>query len=136
MAEAVFRRHTEEAGLLDRIEVASAGTGRWHLGEPPHPGTLDELRKRSMHLPDKRAQHVSDFDLDLIDYIVPMDESNRRALATEAPLLLEYAGSPMGVAEVPDPFYEGGFDNVYRLIEAGSAGLLQRIIDDYDLAAG
>ena len=35
LAEALFQARVVEAGLGDRIEVDSAGTGGWHVGGPP-----------------------------------------------------------------------------------------------------
>jgi protein-tyrosine phosphatase len=130
MAEAVFRNKVEEAGLEADITVASAGTGTWHLGEPPHAGTRAELARRAITLPGKQAQHVDDFDLAEFDYIVPMDRSNRRDLGLDVPLLLEYADCPGGACEVPDPYYDGGFDRVFELVSQGSDALLKRIVAD------
>ena len=131
MAEAVMKAKVREAGLDDRIQVASAGTGRWHLGEPPHQGTRRELDRHGVPADGMVSQHVTEFDLEQWDYVVPMDESNRQALGLDVPLLLEYADCPEDTCQVPDPYYEGGFDRVYRLVEAGCEALLERIRADH-----
>ncbi|MFN2250617.1 MAG: low molecular weight protein-tyrosine-phosphatase [Anaerolineae bacterium] len=130
MAEAVFRARVKEAGLDDRIVVSSAGTGRWHVGESPHPGTLREIGKHGLDLVGKTAQHVSDYDLPSVDYVVAMDTDNQRDLGGDALLLLDFADPPSGIRSVPDPYYGGGFGRVYELVDAGSRGLLAHIASD------
>ena len=130
MAEAVFRGMVQEAGLSNRIDVESAGTGSWHVGENPHKGTVAVLKKHQIEVGGKRARQLSRSDLDEFDYIVAMDEENvDDILALEqrrVPLLLEFApqGSPLNV---PDPYYTGSFDVVYDLVAAGCKGLLEHI---------
>ena len=48
MAEAVFSQMVEQEGLSDTIEVDSAGTGSWHVGEKAHQGTRAILQKHSI----------------------------------------------------------------------------------------
>ena len=75
MAEAVFQHMVDQAGLSDRIDVDSAGTSRWHVGEPPHPGTQDILAK--YHIPyDGRARQIVRSDLNDFDYVLAMDREN------------------------------------------------------------
>lgn len=134
MAEAVFRQRVAEAGLADRIEVASAGTGTWHLGEPPHPGTTAELGRRGMALPGKRAEHVGGMDLDAFDYVVAMDRANARDLGDRAVLLLHHVDPAPREVDVPDPYYTGAFDEVYEIVDAGCRGLLAMIVRERGLA--
>jgi protein-tyrosine phosphatase len=134
MAEAVFRAKVESAGLDAHIAVASAGTGTWHVGERPHAGTLRVLVANGLSLPGKVAHHISEFDLGLYQYIVPMDRANRDALGFHAPLLLEYAGGPEGVVEVPDPYYDDTFERVFGLVDAGAEALLRHIVAGHGLA--
>ena len=62
MAEAVFRHLVTQAGLADRIAADSAGTGAWHVGEPPHHGTRRVLRERGIDY-SHRARVVASDDL-------------------------------------------------------------------------
>lgn len=130
MAEAVFRHQVAQAGLSDRIEVASAGTGSWHTGERPHRGTLDVLRRNQVDPGDKRARGVNRADFEKFDYIVAMDSENvadiNAAYHRRIPRLMESAPSGYPL-DVPDPYYEGNFDEVYRLVQAGTQGLLAEI---------
>ncbi len=134
MAEAVMRRLVDEAGLADRITVASVGTGAWHIGEPPHRGTQEILRRYSIPH-DGCARQITRDDIATADYLVAMDRQNVtdvRALASSGipsgklRRLLEYAPAG-GALDVPDPYFEDNFDEVYRLVDAGCRGLLARI---------
>jgi protein-tyrosine phosphatase len=130
MAEAVFRGLVKEAGLSDQIDVASAGTGGWHVGEPPHRGTVGILKENQIEVGRKRAQQLTRSDVREYDYIVAMDAENQSDIQAlygkRVPRLMEFApeGSPL---DVPDPYYSGGFDHVYRLVLAGCQGLLAHI---------
>ena len=55
MAEAVFRHLVEEAGLSSQIDVESAGTGAWHIGERPHSSTLAVLQNHAIDPGGKRV---------------------------------------------------------------------------------
>lgn len=130
MAEAVFREQVKEAGLSDRIDVESAGTGNWHVGHPPHSGTQKVLKANNIDVGSKRARQLTRSDFSEFDYIIAMDGENVDDIAAvfgrKVPRLLEFA--PRGsTLDVPDPYYTGGFDEVYRLVQAGSRGLLQHI---------
>jgi protein-tyrosine phosphatase len=134
MAEAVFRSLVKEAGLSDCMDAASAGTGGWHVGERPHAGTLAVLRANQIDMGPKRAQQLSRSDMSEYDYIVAMDAENVSDIQTffgrRVPRLLEFAppGELRGQElDVPDPYYTDGFEEVYRLVQAGCKGLLAQI---------
>jgi protein-tyrosine phosphatase len=138
MAEAIFRSLVDQAGLAGRIYVDSAGTGAWHLGDPPHEGTRRVLAERGIktqHL----ARVVTQADFTRFDYIVAMDRLNLRDLrrmgggmAAILLLLMELAPQA-GTAEVPDPYYDGRFQETYALIEQGCRGLLAKIVATHRL---
>lgn len=130
MAEAVFTRLVADRGVADRFEIDSAGTGDWHIGEPPHEGTLDELRRNTIDATHLRSRQITAEDLDHFDYVVVMDATNRKDLGSfsdeisaHVSLLLEHAPDA-GILDMPDPYYVGGFDRVYELVTAGCDGLL------------
>lgn len=133
MAEAVFAHLVRESGLADRFEIASAGTSSYHVGEAPHRGTRAALDKHRVAQTGQRAQQVTPQMLARADYIVAMDDDNVRglqrfgdALDGKLSLLLEHATDAYA-REVPDPYYEGNFEEVYRLVLNGARGLLERI---------
>ncbi len=141
LAEGVFRELVREAGLGARIAVDSAGTGRWHVGEPPDPRACAAAKGRGIDIGGLRARRVSAGDYTAFDRLVAMDLANHRSLVARSPsgaesrvgLLLDYAPES-GVREVPDPYYGGdeGFERVLDLIEAGARGLLAEIRRDLD----
>jgi protein-tyrosine phosphatase len=133
MAEAVFRHLVNDAGLNTHFDIASSGTGSWHVGERPHPGTQAVLQRHNVPLGDKQAQHLSRDHLTSYDYIIVADEENlqdihlrQETIAGEVWRLLEFAPSS-GTLDVPDPYYSGGFDQVYDLVFTGCTGLLRYI---------
>ena len=139
MAEAVFAHKVRAAGLEDQIESDSAGTGDWHVGRPPHRGTLALLAKNQIEYEHKGRQ-ITPGDLDDFDYVLTMDDMNLRDVralgkgrAVVRPFL-DYAPEG-GVREVPDPYYDGGFEGVYALVDAAAAGLLKAIRQEHGLEA-
>jgi protein-tyrosine phosphatase len=140
MAEAVFQNLVDEAGLSDEIEVDSAGTNAVNRGGPAHPGTREVLQRRGI-VYEGHARQVSLADLDEADYVIAMDYENLNTLghAVSRPeldgklhLLLDFAPD-LPTREVPDPIYDGRFDHVYDLVEAGCRGLLDYIRAEHDL---
>ena len=137
MAEAVFTHLVNEAGLQKQIVADSAGTGDWHIGQPAHVGTLKMLTRNGIDY-QGRARLIAPEDLEDFDYIITMDDSNLKNVrrlgkgrARVAPLM-SFAPET-GVAEVPDPYYSGGFERVYELVQEGAAGLLQEIRQEHGL---
>ena len=138
MAEAVFAHLVNEAGLQNEIEVDSAGTGDWHVGAPAHHGTQEVLREAGIEYSGCGRQ-ITREDLQNFDYIITMDNENLanvRALITGSTPpkarivpLLEYSreAQAQDMAEVPDPYFVGGFDVTYQLVDSGCRGLLETI---------
>ncbi|MBC8136767.1 MAG: low molecular weight phosphotyrosine protein phosphatase [Fibrella sp.] len=138
MAEAVFRAKVTAAGLEHRIKIDSAGTGGWHAGEPPHHGTRSLLDKYGISYAGQKARQITCEDLNTYDFVVTMDEMNRSDVQALGPVrgkivpLLGFAPHT-GVSEVPDPYYTGGFEGVYQLVNAGCDGLLSAIRTEYGI---
>ncbi|AIR91581.1 low molecular weight protein-tyrosine-phosphatase [Pseudomonas cremoricolorata] len=134
-AEGVMRQQLERAGLARRVEVASAGTGDWHVGNAPDSRTSRAALARGYDLSRQRAQQVKAEDFAEYDLILAMDSSNLRDLqalrpanaSAELDLFLRRYG--VAVEDVPDPYYGGadGFEQVLDLIEAACASLLDEI---------
>ncbi len=131
MAEAVFRHKVREAGLEREIEADSAGTGDWHLGSPPHPGTLRLLADNAIEY-EHLGRQITPADLQDFDYVLAMDNANLRGILSLGQgkavvrRFLEYSPNKK-VLEVPDPYLTGGFEGVYKLINAAADGLLAEI---------
>ena len=127
-AEGVLRHKLREAGLADQIEVASAGTGDWHVGKAPDKRSQAAAKLRGYDLSAQRAQQVTRADFATYNLILAMDNSNLRHLKALQPakgkaeldLFLRRFQSELD--EVPDPYYDGdqGFEQVLDLIERAS----------------
>ncbi|WP_372604257.1 low molecular weight protein-tyrosine-phosphatase [Actibacterium sp.] len=130
-AHGVFQALADQAGA--DVYVESAGTGGWHVGDPPDRRATAEAAARGYDLSPLRAQQVSAADFSRFDLILAMDHANLMALErmrpidseTQVELFLTYAG--LEREEVPDPYYDGGFDLVLDLIEQASHGVLARL---------
>ncbi len=137
-----MRALVREAGLQDAIELDSAGTGAWHVGNPPDERATETARARGIAL-EGAARQVKATDFEDFDLILAMDGSNLADLRRMAPdgqarekvrLLREL--DPASVdqdsthpLDVPDPYYGGprGFEDVLDLVQAACAGLLEEV---------
>ena len=137
-AEGVLRKMVEESVLKGKIDIDSAGTHGYHEGAPPDPRAIEHAAKRGYDLTPLRAREVSPSDFERFDYVIAMDETNRRHLRAMCPsrlqnkieLLLDYGGEE-DEYEVPDP-YQGkpkDFELALDLIEAGCEGLHEYLSD-------
>jgi protein-tyrosine phosphatase len=131
MAEALFRHLVGVAGLKEQVEADSAGTGHWHIGEPPHTGTRNILARNDIRY-SGRARLIQPSDLNSFDYVVAMDSENLRDIealgngrAKVFRLLDLVPDAP--TRDVPDPYLNGRFQEVYDLCLDGCTGLLDKI---------
>jgi protein-tyrosine phosphatase len=131
LAQGVFENVLRREGLEGEVFVDSAGTGAWHLGEPPDERAQQSASLRGLDLSSQRARRIAPEDCENFDYILTMDEENYRAVAALCrgsavvrPFLDFATDSPE--REVPDPYYGGpdGFKRVLDLVEEASEGLI------------
>ncbi|ROO36330.1 low molecular weight protein-tyrosine-phosphatase [Salinisphaera orenii] len=146
-AHGVFRDRVAAAGLVDRIEVDSAGTGDWHVGKPPDARARAAAAARGCDIGDLRARQVAAADLRAFDYVLAMDADNLAVLERLAresadararvALFGDYSGRHPRAA-VPDPYFGGedGFERVLDLIEDAAEGLLVEIRADLERDPG
>ncbi|MDX2139819.1 MAG: low molecular weight protein-tyrosine-phosphatase [Chloroflexota bacterium] len=140
MAEAIFQKMVYDAGLTDQFLIDSAGIGSWHAGAPAHSGTLAVLKKQNIPY-NGRARQIISRDLETFDYIAIADrevQSGLRGLGSghaQVFFMLQhaYAAGAVKSDEVPDPYYDGRFDEVYDLLTAGCAALLAHIRADHGM---
>ena len=135
-AQGVFERLVREAGLEEQIEVDSAGTHAYHVGENPDGRSQQAALRRGIDLSAQRARRVDASDFVEFDYVLAMDSGNYRDLMdrcdvdgrSRVRLFMEFAPKN-GATDVPDPYYGGvhGFEHVLDLVEEAAAGLLQTI---------
>ncbi len=135
-AHGVFAQKVEAAGLSHCIEVDSAGTSSWHIGEPPDSRSQQAAKKRGYDLSQQRGRQVTVADFSLFDYILAMDNQNLANLKALCPAGYKgYLGLFLNFAscankEVPDPYHGGqaGFEQVLDLVEEASEGLLSAVL--------
>jgi protein-tyrosine phosphatase len=135
-AEAVFRSYVEKAGLGEHIQIDSAGTHDYHVGDAPDARAQRAARQRGYEMSMLRGRQVEVEDFDRFDYVLAMDNLNLVTLERMRPedaqshlgLLLDFARNHPE-HEVPDPYYGAGdgFERVLDMVEDAAQGLLQHI---------
>ena len=136
-AEGVARHLIATAGLGDRVEVDSAGTHGYHVGEAPDPRTQKAARLRGYDLSGLRARKLEERDFQEFDLLLAMDRGHLESMRRLCPpvyqprlrLFMAFDGSGQFEDEVPDPYYGGprGFDLVLDMCEHGVRGLLETV---------
>lgn len=130
MAEFVFRAKAEEAGLDRVVQVSSAGTGGWHVGESADKRARAKLKEHGY--PTGHVAAEVDQGHLAADLLLAADESHlsflRRKVSdpSKVRLLREFDPSAPAGAEVPDPYYgeDDGFEDVLGMIERAVPALL------------
>jgi protein-tyrosine phosphatase len=138
-AEAVMRAVVAREGLDGEVEIDSAGTGSWHVGNPPDRRSTAAARARGIVL-DGAARQVTAADFEDYDLLLAADAENVADLRRLAPdaqaaekIVLLRQFDPEAVAagdlDVPDPYYGGpsGFEDVLDLVESACEGLLSSL---------
>ena len=131
-AEVVFRDRVKQAGEAQDYMIDSAGTHAYHVGSAPDARSVAAARKRGLQMSHLKARQVISEDFERYDWLVVMDEANRRELVSRFPEqnhakiipMMRFAESS-AYQEVPDPYYGSGdgFELVLDLLEQASAGL-------------
>ena len=124
---------------LPGLELDSAGTAAYHVGEAPDRRSAAAASRRGISLQGSARQVRAD-DFERFDLLVAMDRSNRDELLALAPderaaakvrLLREYDPDAVaaGTLDVPDPYYGGpnGFDDVLDGVTVACRGLLDKL---------
>ena len=131
MAEGILRHLAEKAGRADEFLIDSAGTGAWHIGDPPDSRAIAVAADHDIDISGLRARKVAPADFDRFDLILALDHDNLLSLRESAPsgatariaLFSEHAFAT--AQDVPDPYFGGRaeFDAVYRMLYRGCASI-------------
>jgi protein-tyrosine phosphatase len=134
LAEAAFRREAARLGL--EVEVDSAGTGSWHVGEPPDRRAQAVAGRHGIDIGAYRARQVEKSDFRRFTHIVALDTHNLASLRKMAPgdgtaslsLMLDEVDGRHGEA-VADPYYgdEAGFEVTWADVTEAAGRLAKRI---------
>ena len=134
-AEGIFRSIVLKQELSDFFEIDSAGTHAYHIGNPPDSRSQKTARKHGVDLSNQRARKVHENDFFYFDYIIAMDTDNIEVLRSICPansqsqikLLLDYLPAS-SFPSVPDPYFEGKFDEVFEMVHAACAFFLENLV--------
>ena len=132
MAESVMTRMVNEQGLGDRFVIRSAATSTEEIGNPVHHGTAAILKRHGIPLVPHRAVQLRRSDYADFDYIIGMDEWNKKNILRiigadpeeKVYSLLDFSENPRPIA---DPWYTGDFVATYNDITEGCEALLKKI---------
>ncbi len=135
LAEGILRSKVDHK----EVEVDSAGTAAYHIGEAPDIRSIMTARKHGINLSKLVGRQFQTTDFDSFDKIYVMDHSNlmnvmRMARNEEdkakVDLILNEL-SPGSNQDVPDPYYGGdeGFEQVYRLLDTATTTIAEKIKD-------
>ena len=137
LAEAALVEAAKSAGL--DVDVDSAGTGSWHVGNPPDPRAQATARAMGSDIGHLRARQISREDFDRFSHILALDHANLRAIERLRPqgvradisLLLDFVPGREG-QEVADPYYgdADGFAITWADVTAGAEGIVQALSVD------
>ena len=132
MAEFVMKDLVEKKGCGDDFYIQSAGTSTEELGNPVHRGTRQILDRIGIDYSQKRARQIVKEDYVNFDYIIGMDQMNKRDMLRffggdpegKISLLLDYTSSPRDVA---DPWWTHNFEVTFDDVKRGINGLFKAI---------
>lgn len=140
VAEGVLRARIAASTLAGRVELDSAGTGDWHVGEPPDRRAIANAAEHGIDIAGLRARQLASVDFQRFDWLLCADRANLRDVRARAPaaanartaLLLEWAGVE-AQGEIPDP-YTGGpaqFEHVFQLLDRAADGVIARLRQEH-----
>lgn len=122
-------------------EVDSAGTSGWHDGEKPDVRALAIAKKYKTPIDNQISRKITSQDFAYFDLICVMDASNYR----EVRLMAEQSGLhpkielilnlayPHENRQVPDPYYDGKFEEVYHILDQAMEIYIQTIIPQVEI---
>ena len=132
MAEFVMKDLVARAGLSSRFHIESAATSTEEIGNSVYPPARRKLAEHKIDCTGKPARQLRRSDYTQWDYLVGMDEANRRNITRmsggdpdgKITLLLDHTSRPR---EVADPWYTGDFERTWQDVLEGCTALLAEI---------
>lgn len=137
-AEGILRSIVAARGLADSVQIDSAGTGAWHVGNPPDARMTKAAKARGFAL-SGRARQVAPDDFERFDLVLAMDRDNYNDLLAMCPeayrdrvrLFRSYDDEGADL-DTPDPYYGGadGFDEVVTIVARCAERIADSLQDD------
>ena len=133
LAEGILQHKINEFELPWRVD--SAGTGSWHIGDPPDPRSILVAHKNGIDITQQRARQFSVNDFENFDWILAMDFQNKKDILYKArtpahhqkvKLIMEF--SPYAhTQDVPDPYWDDdGFEKVYQMLNQAINAMIEK----------
>jgi len=137
-AEVILRESLAAAGFADGVDLDSAGTADYHIGEPPSEPARRLAARRGYDLGPLRARQVTRVDFEVFDLILAMDRGHFSRLTrmqpagSKASLHLFLEVTPQAGPDLPDPYYggDGDYEHMLDLIEAAAPAWVARLEND------
>lgn len=139
LAEGLLLDKIRKHGLTELIDVDSAGTSNYHIGERPDHRMLRTARAHNIDLPSRARQFLPE-DFQKFDVIVAMDSQNLADILSQAPLShgaelikMGHFIDPGSEPDIPDPWFGGdqGFNDVFEMLDTATGILLQHLLHNY-----
>ncbi len=134
-AEGAFRSIIDKNNQSRNFDIDSAGTHAYHVGSPPDERSQASAKTYGLDLSSQKARQVHESDFYYYDFIIAMDQDNLERLKLIYPiggiskveLLLNYSKEFNG-GNVPDPYYEGKFDEVFEMVYSACTSFFESIV--------
>ena len=126
-----MRDRVADAGLDGRIGVDSAGTGEWHVGEPPDERAVVAAARRGIEV-SGQARKIESSDFDEFDMVVAVDDENLARLRRMMPPGMHADVRKLTTDDIPDPYYGGpaGFEDVLDRLTVAIDDLIDELRQD------
>jgi protein-tyrosine phosphatase len=136
LAHALAKTWIEERGLEASLEVDSCGTSSYHIGDQADSNTRATARGHGVDMEWHRSRQLVERDYTAFDVLVAMDAANESVMHRRSPRgatcrivrFMDYVPDAP-TRDVPDPYYDGGFERVHGLVESGVGPLLEEILE-------
>ena len=139
MAQGILQAELNRRGIFD-IEVDSAGTGSWHIGNQPDSRAIETAARHNIDISGQRARQVSQADFNDFDLVIAMDadnfadlehlqpSENSQQLAQKLAMCLQFDKAST-LRDVPDPYYgdQDGFEHVMTILKDACHGIADHI---------
>lgn len=132
IAQGIMQKKIEDLGLTWTVD--SAGTSGWHQGEKPDARAIAICKSKNVEIAHQKSRKLVPNDLDDFDIILAMDKNNYDEIIklcknttqrSKVKLILDFANCHTNDI-VPDPYYDGKFQEVFELLDKAIFNIVQR----------
>lgn len=142
MAEGAFRKAAAHAGLT--VEIDSAGTAGYHIGDPPDPRAIETAKRHGVDISSARGRQLSERDFDKFTRIFALDTANLAGIEARGPrhrnaqvsLLLDVFDDRKGES-IADPYYgdESDFEECWTEVSRAVQQLAEKLKRELEAAS-